>query len=519
MLLTVIFIKYFNRNKLGHGITNVLYCISQKSSFMEKDKMYSHMVSSALTVGFGGSAGLEAPIITTGSAIGSNLGSMFHLNYKQRTLLIGCGAAGATAGIFNSPIAGVVFVLEILLLDLSVSSFIPLLISSVAGAVMAKFLLGEQILFAFVVKDVFTISQIPLYIVLGILAGVFSIYFTRLTISTETFLLRYKSRFSKATYGGLLLGALIFVLPPLYGEGYVVLKDLLTGNEQNLLSKSLFAGWADNAWLLLVFLVAAMVMKVVATSLTLGGGGSGGIFAPSIFVGGFMGFCLARLINLSFVPFSISETNFALVGMAGIISGVMHAPLTAIFLIFEITSSYELILPLMIVAAIAYATISYFEPYSIYASQLARKGHLISHDKDKEVLTRMKLERVIETDLVTILPDASLQELINKILSTKRNIFPVIDDEGHLKGIITLDDIREIMFRHEMYENVKVNQLMRPAPAIVSRGESMADVMKKFDETGAWNLPVIDDGKYLGFLSKSKIFSIYRRLLIDQSKE
>jgi CIC family chloride channel protein len=281
----------------------------------------------------------------------------------------------------------------------------------------------------------------------------------------------------------------------------------------------LFTGWADNAWILLAFLVAAMVMKVVATSLTIGGGGSGGIFAPSIFVGGFMGFCLARLVNLSFVPLNISETNFALVGMAGIISGVMHAPLTAIFLILEITNSYELIIPLMIVSAIAYATIRYFEPHSIYASQLARKGHLIIHDKDSEVLTRMKLERVMETDLVTIAPDASLQELIDKIPTTKRNIFPVINENGHLMGIITLDDIREIMFRREMYENVKVSQLMRPAPAVVSREESMADVMKKFDETGAWNLPVIEDGKYVGFLSKSKIFSIYRRLLIEQSKE
>lgn len=519
LLLTVTFIIFLNRNKLGHGITNILYCISKKAGYIEQDKMYSHIVSSSLTVGFGGSVGLEAPIVTTGAAIGSNLGQMFHLNYKKRLLMIGCGVAAATSAIFAAPIAGIVFVLEVLLLELSVPSFIPLLLASVTGMIVSKILGSAEFVFNLEISYEFLIREIPLFILLGIVTGVVSIYFSKIFIGIEEKFQRIKGRYPKSIIAGILVGLTIFLFPPLYGEGYNTIQLLLTGEGDSLLSNSLFGGFGSAIWVLPLFIFGTILFKALATSLTLSGGGNGGIFAPSLFLGAMVGFLFARLFNMTGLSFQISESSFALIAMAGIMSGVMHAPLTGIFLIAEITTGYSLILPLMLVSATSYATVTFFEPHSIYTKQLAMKGHLISRNKDREVLNLLKVKRVVEKDLHTVHPDATLGELTQLIKLSHRNIFPVVDETNTLHGIILLDDIREIMFNPAMYDKVKVATIMHSPPAYVYLDEEMDSVMKKFEDTGAWNLPVLHEDHYYGFLSKSKIFSIYRTMLINQSKE
>ncbi len=519
MLLTTGFVVYFNRNKLGHGLSNIIYNIAKKGANIEPDKTYSHVVTSALTVGFGGSVGLEAPIVTTGAAIGSNLARLFHLSYQKRTLLIGCGAAAAIAGVFNSPITGVVFALEVLLLELTIPSFIPLLLAAVTGTVVSRLLIGEDILFNFKLTDTFAIRDIPYYMVLGVITGLVSVYVSRVIGKIELPLLQINNRFKRTLIGGTLLGVMIFILPPLYGEGYEILKNVFTGQEEKVLDGSLFHDFKDNVWAVWAFIIVLVFAKIVASSITIGGGGNGGVFAPSLFTGGMLGFGFARLCNLSGFTHPISESNFGLVGMAGLISGVMHAPLTGIFLVVEITTTYELIIPLMIVSGIAYATIHYFEPHSIYTKQLALKGHLTSGNKDKQVLTFMQMQKVLETDLQTIKPTDTLGQLVEVIAHSQRNIYPVVDENRLLQGIITLDDVREIMFQREKYDTVLVKDLAHQAPAVIQMGEEMETVMRQFDDTGAWNLPVVQDGKYVGFLSKSKIFSSYRRLLLKQAKE
>lgn len=519
MILVGIFVKYFNKNKLGHGVPNVLYSISKRGGFIERDKTYSHMITSAITVGFGGSVGLEAPIVTTGSAIGSNLARLFSLSQKHRTLLVGCGAAAAISGIFNSPITGVIFALEILMLELSVPALIPLLLASITGTVVSKLFLGDHLLFEFELQEAFILRHLHLYVLLGLLAGLFSVYFTRITNSIEARFSKYDDRVKRALIGGPLLGVLIFLLPPLYGEGFNTLKLIFSGNSELLMANSMLHQFSNNTWVLMLFVLATLLTKVVASSLTTGGGGNGGVFAPSLFTGGLLGFLFARLVKFLNLAGDVSDVNFGLVGMAGIISGVMHAPLTGMFLVLEITQSYELIIPLMVVSVIAYATIHYFEPHSIYTSQLARKGHLFFGNKDRQVLTLMKLEKAIEKDLRVVHPDQKLGDLVEQVAQSKRNIFPVLDDDNVLKGIITLDDVREIMFKQDKYSTVHVKELMHPPPAFIELNEDMEQVMKKFDKTGAWNLPVTEDGKYVGFLSKSKIFNIYRKLLIDQAKD
>ena len=519
MILVGIYVKYFNKNKLGHGVPNVLYSISKRGGFIERDKTYSHMITSAITVGFGGSVGLEAPIVTTGSAIGSNLARLFSLSHKHRTLLVGCGAAAAISGIFNSPITGVVFALEILMLELSVPALIPLLLASITGTVVSKLLLGDHLLFEFNLEEAFILRHLHLYVLLGLLAGLFSVYFTRATNSIENWFGKYDDRLKRALIAGPLLGILIFLLPPLYGEGFNSLKLIFAGRSDLLMANSMFHPFREHTWVLMLFVLATLLVKVIASSLTTGGGGNGGVFAPSLFTGGLLGFMFARFIKFLNISSDVSDVNFGLVGMAGIISGVMHAPLTGMFLVLEITQSYELIIPLMLVSVIAYATIHYFEPHSIYTSQLARKGHLLFGNKDRQVLTLMKLEKAIEKDLKIVHPDQLLGDLVKQVAKSKRNIFPVLDDDHVMKGIITLDDVREIMFKQEKYSTVYVKELMHAPPAFISLDDDMEVVMKKFDKTGAWNLPVTADGKYVGFLSKSKIFNIYRKLLIDQAKD
>jgi chloride channel protein, CIC family len=518
ILLTVIFVRYLVKDDIGHGVSRILYAISRKQSKLRAHNTYSSMLASTLTVGFGGSVGLEAPIVLTGSSIGSNIGHWMRLNYKNTTLLIGCGAAAAIAGIFKAPIAAVIFALEVLMLDLTMWSIIPLLIASVTGATLAAFLLGKGVIFYFTLQEPFILGNLPWYILLGIVTGLISVYFNRGAMFIEGKFSQIKSPYQRLLLGGGILGFLIFLFPPLYGEGYEALKAILTGEPDQLAYRSILYGYADNYWILLAYLLLILVFKVVAMSVTTGSGGVGGIFAPTLFMGGIAGFVVAKTIN-SFNFINVSEQNFALVGMAGMMAGVMHAPLTAIFLIAEITGGYGLFIPLILTATFSFITINLFEPHSLYTARLAAKGDLITHHKDNAILTLMKLNKVIEKDFKKVKPDQTLGELVKVVSASKRNMFPVVSEEGDLKGIVLLDNIRDIMFDSTLYHTTLVQDLMTQPPAIVSTKDSMTKVMRVFEDTDAWNLPVMEEGKYLGFISKSKIFSAYRKLLIEFSDE
>ena len=518
ILLTVLYIKFFVKENISHGITKILYAISRKNSVLNRHNNYSSMVSSTLTVGFGGSVGLEAPIVLTGSAIGSTLGRVLRLNYKTKTLLIGCGAAAAIAGIFKAPIAAVLFAIEVLMLDLTTWSMVPLLISAVTGAAVANFLLGNGVVFYFTIKDPLQMENIGFYILLGIITGFVSIYFMKTTRIIENQFDRIKNIFTKVFVGGLILGIIIYFFPPLFGEGFFALKSILGGNASELVNNSLFFNIKTDFWLFSLFLLALIFLKVVAMAITTGSGGIGGVFAPSLFVGGVLGYLFTQVLN-RFNFIHLSESNFSLVAMSGMIAGVMGAPLTAIFLIAEITGGYQLFIPLIITATTSFMVAMYFEKHSIYTKRLAKSGALITHNKDKAVLTLMKLDKLIEKDLKTVSPNANLGELVEIISHSSRNIFPVLDVDGSLLGIVSLDSIRSVIFNSDLYETMKVAEIMAMPPAFVSSKESMESVMKKFEETGAWNLPVIDNNKYVGFLSKSKIFSSYRKMLINFSDE
>ncbi|MBI9060581.1 MAG: chloride channel protein [Marinilabiliaceae bacterium] len=518
ILITVLIVRFFIKDSLGHGVSKILYAISKRGGHIKPHNNYSSILTSTFTIGFGGSVGAEAPIVLTGASIGSTLGRLFHMNYKTIILLMGCGAAGAIGGIFKAPIAGLVFTLEVLMLDLTMASLVPLLISAVSAASVAYFFLGKNVEFAFALEAPFHLNNIPYYLVLGILAGFISLYFTRGVMFVEQRLGKFNNRYVKWAVGGLILSLLIFLFPPLYGEGYNTITALLNGQSETIMGNSFFYGFHDNNWAVLGFLLLLIIFKVFATAITTGSGGVGGIFAPTLFMGGVTGYFFARLIN-NFGWVDLPASHFTLVGMGGMMAGVMHAPLTAIFLIAEITNGYGLFIPLMITATIAYLTIMYFEPHSIYTKRLAAKGELITHHKDKAVLTLMRLERVLETDFKTIYPEMTLGELVKVISTSKRNIFPVVDHERQMIGIVLLDDIREIMFNNDLYHETLVEELMSVPPAMIECNENMDGVMRKFEETGAWNLPVVEDGKYLGFVSKSKIFSVYRRVLIHFSDE
>lgn len=518
IFLTVLFARFVLRERLGHGVTDILYSISKKSSIVAKGKMYSRMITSALTVGFGGSVGLEAPIVVTGSALGSNLGQLMHLNYKKRTLLIGCGAAGAVSAIFNAPIGGVIFCIEVILAEVTIASFVPLLISSVAGALVSLMLLGDDVLFSFKLVDSFKASDTPFFLLLGLMCGLLSVYFIRVTYLVEGWFARIQKASSRLLFGGLALGIIIFVFPPIYGEGYLGLKALLAEKGYSILDKSMFYDFNFEPVVVLIFVALVLLLKPFASAFTMGAGGSGGVFAPSLFMGGLAGFVFAKTMNLAF-GMDISVSNFVLVGMCGVMSGVLHAPLTAIFLIAEITGGYGLFVPLMLVSAIAYVTLSYFEKHSIYTKHLIEKGDLIQNDRDRQVLSLIDMNKLIEKDLLTIDPHATLKDLVALIRVSKRNIFPVVNDKKELVGIVTLDDIRDIMFDEESQKNVIIKKVMHTPPAVVSSYETMENVMEKFEKTQAWNLPVIDDGHYTGCISKSRIFNAYRNRLIRQQSE
>lgn len=518
IMLTILFIKFFVKDNIGHGVSRILYSISRQNSKIKSHNTYSSIVTSTLTIGFGGSVGAEAPIVLTGAAIGSNIGKFFRMNYKTLTLLIGCGAAGAIGSIFNAPLAGIVFTLEVLMLDLTTASIIPLLISAVSATTVSYFFLGRDVVFAYEVVRPFQLHNIPYFIILGVFCGLISLYFMRMVMRVEKKFSKVTNVYKKWLIGSVALGVLIFIFPPLYGEGYEVLHALLDGKSSVVFENSFFYSFQDNYWLLLIALVLLIAVKAIATAVTTGSGGIGGTFAPTLFVGGVSGFFVAKLIN-KFTFIDVSESNFTLVGMAGMMAGVMHAPLTAIFLIAEITGGYALFVPLIITSTISFLTIMYFEPHSIYTKGLAKRGDLITHHKDKAVLTLLQVGKVIESDFVLVYPEETLGDLVKKISKSKRNIFPVVTVEGVFVGVVSLDDIRPIMFDTEVYESVSIKELMTVPPEFISVKESMDSVMRKFGNTGAWNLPVLDGDKYVGFVSKSKIFSAYRDVLIQFSDE
>lgn len=519
ILLSYLYVKYLVRDHIGHGISRILQAISKSNSIIKAHNMYTSMVASTITVSFGGSVGLEAPIVLTGSAIGSNLGRYLRLDYKTITLLVGCGAAGAIAGIFKAPVAAVIFALEVLMLDLTMASLIPLLISSATGAILAYFFMGNGVLFSFQVEaNPFTLKNLPFYAVLGLLSGLVSIYFTKANQSIEKQFQKIPSGFLRMLIGGLITSLLVFLFPPLFGEGYETLNNLLLGNGLRVFDGSIFASMGNNHFLLLLFLLLILIFKVVAMAATTSGGGVGGVFAPSLFMGGITGFFLSKAVNF-FMNDRLPENNFALAGMAGVMAAVMHAPLTAIFLIAEITGGYQFFVPLMITSIVAYLTIIPFEPHSIYTKRLAETGELITHDKDKAVLSRLSIEKLIEKNFLTTGPDVSLGEFVKVVARSQRNVFPVIDEEHNFLGVIFINDIRHIIFEHDQYEQVFIRNLMYMPDTLVEQDATMEDVAQKFAETSHYNLPVLNNGKYVGFVSRANVFSAYRKLVKDFSND
>ena len=518
ILLTVLFVRYFVKEDIGHGVTKVLYAISRRNSMIHSHNNYTSMVASTLTIGFGGSVGAEATIVLTGASIGSNLARFFRMNYKVMTLMIGCGAAGAISGIFEAPIAGIMFTMEVLMLDLTMASLVPLMLTAITSYVIAFFFMGDGFLFSYQIASKFAIGNFPYYIVLGLFTGILSVYFIRVNLWVEQFLHKIKNPLKKMAIGGALLGILIFIFPPFYGEGYLSLDAMMHGDTDRLLSNSYFFHFRDSAWVMLLYIAGLILLKVFATALTNGSGGVGGVFAPSLFTGGVAGFFIAMLINQSGLH-EVPESHFVLAGMAGVMAGVMSAPLTAMFLTAEISGGYSLLLPLMLTSVCAYLVSRGMEPYSIYARRLAIQGDLLTHNKDKAVLTLMKLNKVVETDFRSIHVDNTLGDLVKVVSKSSRNLFPVLDKEGHLLGIVLLDDIRKIMFNQEMYTTTYVRDVMTVSQTRLDINDSMDKVMKKFEESGAWNLPVLQEHKYIGFVSKAKIFNTYRRLLIHFSDD
>lgn len=519
ILITSLFVRYVVRDDISHGVTRILYAFSQRKSIIKLHNIWTSMLGSLFTIGLGGSVGAEAPIVLTGSAIGSNMGKLFKLDQKTLMLLVGCGASGAIAGIFKAPIAGFVFTLEVLLIDMTMTSIVPLLISAVSATAATYIFTGKSFMFDFFVRQAFEVDRIPHLLLLGIVCGLVSLYFTRGMNFLETQFRRIKNPIFKWALGGTVLGLLIFVFPPLYGEGYTAINELLAGNATAVFDRSPFQAAMNNEFMVIFYLTLIILLKIVASTCTTSGGGVGGLFAPSLFVGCLTGFVVAKIMIL--FGFYVPVPNMALAGMTGVMSAVMHAPLMGIFLIAELTGSYSLLMTLMIVSVTAYITIIFFEPHSLYAMRLAAKGELLTHHKDKAVLTLMKMENVLETDLKVVYPEMTLGDFVKIISNSHRNIFPVEDSKTQkLIGIVSLDEVRNIMFRPELYERFTVRQLMIYPPAILNNEMSMEKVMQIFEDTGAWNLPVTNyNGHYIGFVSKSKIFNSYRNMLVCFSDE
>ncbi|MBR5567976.1 MAG: chloride channel protein [Bacteroidales bacterium] len=519
MLVAMLFVKYVVNDNIGHGVTKVLVAVSKNESKIRPHNMWSSMIASSVTIGFGGSVGAEAPIVYTGAAIGSNVARYMGLSYKNMTILLGCGAAGAVAGIFKAPLAGVLFTLEILLFNISMSSILPLLLSTISATVISYIFLGDAPAFECTLSP-FAMQNIPFYIILGLFSAMCSVYFTRMTLWLEDKIRSISRPYVRWAISAFCLGLLIYLFPPLFGEGYECLHELLNGGTIDLEGQTLLAFILRKAWLVPVFFLLVLLLKVFSMSFTNAGGGVGGTFGPTLFIGAIAGFVVSRTINLIAGPAFVPEQNFVLVGMAGLMAGVMQAPMTAIFLIADMTGGYELLIPLIITATISYAVTRAIEPYSIYTKRIAKKGELLTHDSDQAVLTLLKTNDLIESDFIPVRIDATLGELVEKVSSSKRNIFPVVDSRNHFQGFVSLEDIRRDMFKYEKYDSLHVYNFMRSAPAYVYIDEKMDSVMRKFEQTGAWNLPVVDSERtYIGFVSKSKIFSAYREQLKQVSHD
>ncbi|MDA3880476.1 MAG: chloride channel protein [Prolixibacteraceae bacterium] len=516
--LAWLFVKYVVKDNISHGVTRVLYSISKRNSIIKKHNTWTSMLASTITISFGGSVGAEAPVVLTGSAIGSNLARIFKLNYRQITLMVGCGAAGAIAGIFKAPLTGLLFTLEVLMLDLTMASLIPLMISAVTATTVAYLFMGDSVLLTFKLAQTFSIENIGFYIILGIFCGLVSFYFTRATLYIEKYFKKIKRQLLRILIGGGLLTLLIFMFPSLWGEGYNHISTILHGEGGKVFHNSIFAFAQPETIPFILLLFAILIFKVVAMAATNGAGGVGGIFAPTLVVGSFAGFFLVHTLNM-FSSVNLPESNFALAGMSGVMAGVMHAPMTAIFLIAEITGGYDLILPLILVSTISYITIMIFEPHSIYTKRLAERGELLTHHKDKNVLVMLDTEKLIETGFIKLKDNETLRDFVRKVPLSKRNIFPVLDEEQKLVGVVLMENVRPIIFNRALYDSTYISDLMISPPAIVDMNENMDSVMKKFQKTKAWNLPVTENGKYRGFLSKSKIFNEYRDILIHFSDD
>jgi len=510
--LAVLFIRFVLRQHVGHGIPSVLYAISKNNGIIKAHNIFSSIITSTFTVAFGGSVGLEGPTVATGAAIGSNLGQFLRLNYKQITLLLGLACAAAMAAIFKSPIAAVVFAIEVIMIDLTMASIVPLLVASATAVLTSYFFLGQAVLYPFEIHDQFKLVDLPYYLVLGVLGGIVSIYFTKMYLFVESLFIKINQWYVKLLAGGIILGLLVFFFPALYGEGYGAINTALSGDFSPLFDHSIFYSMKDNIWVIFILFILIILFKVIATTATFGAGGIGGIFAPTLFTGGFTGLFFATLVNyLGLGP--ITDANFALVGMGGLIAGVLHAPLTGIFLIAEITSGYGLFVPLMVVATISYATVKIVAPNSVYTHQLARRGELITHHKDRAVLTLMRVDKLLETNFKTILPGATLRDLVNLISESTRNVFPVVARNGTFHGIVRMDDIRHIIFKPERYDDTYVRNLMFYPEVIVSIDDSMEEVAGKFHKSGKYVLPVLEDNIYKGFVSRANVFSEYRKIL------
>lgn len=519
MLVAMLFVKYVVKDNIGHGVTKVLVAVSKNESKIRPHNMWSSMLASSVTIGFGGSVGAEAPIVYTGAAIGSNVARYMGLSYKNMTILLGCGAAGAVAGIFKAPLAGVLFTLEILLFNISMSSILPLLLSTISATVISYIFLGDKPPFECTITP-FAMGNIPYYLILGLFSAACSVYFTRTTLWLEDKIKSITKPMYRWGLSAICLGLLIYLFPPLFGEGYEYLHELLNGGTIDLDGQTVLAFLLHKAWLVPVFFMLVLLLKVFSMSFTNAGGGVGGTFGPTLFIGAIAGFVVSRTINLIAGGGLVPEQNFVLVGMAGLMAGVMQAPMTAIFLIADMTGGYDLLIPLILTSTVSYAVTRAVEPYSIYTKRIAKKGELLTHDSDQAVLTLLKTSDLIESDFMTVQIDSTLGELVEKVSQSTRNIYPVVDSRNHFQGYVSLEDIRRDMFKYEQYETMHVYNFMKSAPAYVYIDEKMDSVMKKFEQTEAWNLPVVDHERtYIGFVSKSKIFSAYREQLKQVSHD
>lgn len=520
LTLVYLYVKFVHREKLNHAVSSILFSLSKNKGIIARKQILTQLIAAPLTVGFGGSVGLLGPAVAAGAAISSNLGQLFHINAKTRSLLIACASAGAIASIFQSPIAAIIFAVEVFSLDLTMISMLPLLLASISGVLTSYFFLGNEVLFSFSITDAFTVTDTLFYILLGVGTAVASIYFTKMYFGIMALFKPLKSPKYRLLVGGLAIGGMLYFIPPLYGEGFGFINHLLHGEHLKALGTTPFDAYTENIWVVIALLFGITIFKAVAMTTTFAAGGAGGIFIPTMVMGSALGNVVAKVINHANLGFSVSESNFTLIGMAGLIAGVLHAPLTAIFLIAEITGGYELFVPLMITASISYLITKNTMDHTIYTRELAERGDLITHDKDQAVLTLMQLDDIIETNFKPVHPQMTLGEMLHTAVSrSTRNIFPVVDDQGALVGIVLLDDIREFMFDTSVYDTTHVGTYMHNAPEHIYHGEdSMKKVMQKFQDSGAWNLPVIEKGKYLGFVSKSKLLTAYRRELINFTK-